>query len=279
MRNRSFIAGCALAGALLLLFLLPESLSRRLKGSLREGLAPLHELLSGTDFRLREAGSTVRGFGGLVGENRRMAENLIRLQEEVRRLEALQAENDALRASLGFVRSSPWPLVPAQIIARDVSGWWQTVRINRGRLAGIGTDCAVLTQDGLAGRTMDSTGNTAEVLLLSDPSCRVAVHLPRSDAYGILRGAGVSRNGQVFCRLELVNRNTELRAGDEVRTSGLGGVFPPGLPVGYVESFERDPAGLTQSARVQPHATLGSIRTVFVIPSRDGEPPAEDATP
>lgn len=279
MRNRSFIVGCVLAGALLLLFLLPESWSLRLKGSLREGLAPLHEVLSGAGLRLREAGSTVRGFGGLVGENRRMAGNLIRLQEEVRRLEALQEENDALRAALGFVRSSPWPLIPAQIIARDVSGWWQTVRINRGRLAGIGPDCAVLTQDGLAGRTMDATGNTAEVLLISDPSCRVAVHLPRSGAYGILRGDGVARNGQVFCRLELVNRNTDLREGDEVRTSGLGGVFPADLPVGYVDSFERDPAGLTQSARVQPHATLGSIRTLFVIPAPDASPPAEDAAP
>ncbi len=279
MRNRSFIAGCVLAGALLLLFLLPGSLSTRLKGSLREGLAPLHEVLSNAGLRLREAGSTIRGFGGLVGENRRMAENLIRLQEEVRRLEALQEENDALRADLGFVRSSPWPLIPAQIIARDVSGWWQTVRINRGRLAGVGPNCAVLTQDGLAGKTMDATGNTAEVLLISDPSCRIAVHLPRSGAFGILRGAGVARNGQVFCRLELINRNTELQSGDEVRTSGLGGVFPPDLPIGYVESFEKDPAGLTQSARVQPHATLGLIRTVFVIPARDEALPAEDATP
>lgn len=279
MKNRSFIAGCVLAGALLLLWLLPDSLSSRLKGSLREGLAPLHEVLSGAGLRLREAGSTVRGFGGLVGENRRMAENLIRLQEEVRRLEALQEENDSLRASLGFVRSSPWPLIPAQIIARDVSGWWQTVRINRGRLAGVGRDCAVLTQDGLAGRTMDATGNTAEVLLISDPSCRVAVRLPRSGAFGILRGDGVARNGRVSCRLELINRNTELRPGDEVRTSGLGGVFPPDLPVGYVESFKRDSAGLTQSARVQPHATLGAIRIVFVVPALDAAAPAEDAAP
>lgn len=279
MRNRSFIAGCVLAGALLLLFLLPESLSSKLKGSLREGLAPLHEGLSGIGLRLRETGSILRGFGGLVGENRRMAENLIRLQEEVRRLEALQEENDSLRASLGFVRSSPWPLLPAQIIARDASGWWQTVRINRGRLAGVEKDCAVLTQDGLAGKTVAATGNTAEVLLISDPSCRVAVHLPRSGAHGILRGSGVARNGQVACRLELINRNTELRAGDEVRTSGLGGVFPPDLPVGYVDSFEKDPAGLTQNARILPHATLGAIRIVFVIPVRDEAPPAEDAAP
>lgn len=279
MRNRSLIAGCVLAGALLLLFLLPESASSGLKGSLREGLAPLHGVLSGTALRLREVTSTLRGFGGLVGENRRMAENLIRLQAELRRLGALQEENDQLRTSLGFVRSSAFRLVPAQIIARDVSGWWQTVRINRGLQAGVEKACAVVTQDGLAGRTLDVSNSTAEVLLLSDPACRVAVRLPRTDAFGILRGTGVSFNGQVLCRLELINRNLEIRPGDEVVTSGLGGVFPQDLRVGYVDSVKKDASGLTQSARVQPCAVLSAMSTVFVIQPDGADAPSEDPKP
>lgn len=258
-----------MAAVLLLLLNLPEPVSTGIKGSLREALAPLHEALSGTALRFQEASSTLRGFGGLIGENRRMAEDLIRLREEVRRLKALQEENDQLRGVLGFVRSSPRRLISAEIIARDVSGWWQTVRLNRGSRAGVEKGFAVRTEDGLIGRTCDVSANTTEVLLISDPSCRVSVRLPRTQAFGILVGTGVSPGGQVLCRLELIDRNLQIRSGDEVITSGLGGVFAEDIPVGYVDSVQKTASGLTQNAWVLPHTDLATMKVVFVTRSNN----------
>ncbi|MDZ4198420.1 MAG: rod shape-determining protein MreC, partial [Kiritimatiellia bacterium] len=248
-------------------------ISEHVKAGIREALAPLHEALSGAASRTHDAVSTIRGFGGLIGENRRMASEIVRLGEELRRLESLREENDQLREVLGFVRASPRLLLPAEIIARDVGGWWQTVRLNRGIRDGVRVGQAVVTAEGLVGRTRDVSNSTADVLLISDPNCRVSVRFPRTGGFGILSGTGVQWNGRVVCRLELINRHLPIRAGDEVQTSGMGGVFPAGLPVGYVDTVETEASGLTQWASVIPHADLALMRIAFVVGSSPGEAP------
>lgn len=278
MTNRSWQIALAL-GAVLLMLILPNRVSDRVKGGLRELLAPLHAALSGVAWRAQDAAATVRGFGGLVGENRRMAAELVRLRIEAARLEALEEENERLREMLAFARASPRRLLPAEVMARDASGWWQTVRLNRGARDGVTVSAAVVTIDGLAGRTLAVSDRTTDVLLISDPNCRVSVRLPRTGAFGVLSGTGVSWSGQALCRLDLVNRHLAVRAGDEVVTSGLGGVFPEGLTVGYVETAEPDAAGLVQRATVVPHADLGRIRTAFVVLAPPGESAGREANP
>jgi len=272
------IIGLTLA-AILLLLNLPGRVSMGVKSALREALAPMQEALSGIGFRIQDAGSTLRGFGGLVGENRRLTAELVRLREEVRRLESLQEDNDRLRSVLGFARSSPMRWLPAEVIARDAGGWWQTVRLNRGLRDGVTPESAVMTVDGLAGRARDVSANTVDVLLISDPNCRVSVRLPRTGAFGVLSGTGVKWDGQAHCRLELINRHLALQPGDEVMTSGLGGVYPPGLPVGYIETVSMEKSGLTQTATVVPHADLGRMRIAFVVLDSAGPPVLGESRP
>lgn len=270
MREKNYFVWMLLAAMLLALLNLPVSFSRKAKAALRETLAPLHGLLAGVGVRLREAGSTFRGYGGMVKENREMGEELVRLRNEARLLKAAERENERLREQLGFMSRSTRRLVACEVLARDVSGWWQTVRLNKGLLEGLAPDQAVLTADGLAGRTVDVSSRTCEVLLLSDPNCRVSAQLVRTGAYGVVTGRGLSAGGQVICLMEFINRNLPVRPGDEVVTSGLGGVFPSGLLIGYIEEVELDDAGLYQRATVIPRADLGMMSHVFVlVPDRD----------
>jgi len=269
----------ALTAVALTLLNLPTAAARRVRGAVREALAPLHGLLSGAALRVREAASHLRGLGGMVGENRRMAEELALLRRRVHELSALDAENEALRAQLGFRRAERRPLIPAEVIARDPTGWWQTVRLDRGARDGLRPGLAVIAAEGLVGRTVEVSARTADVLLISDPNSRVSARLPRTDAVGVLIGSGVRPSGRVVCRLDFVHRHLPVKPGDEVVTSGLGGVFPSGLVIGYVEAVFTDEQGLYHYAEVIPRADLGQLRYTFVLPADEAGADTEDAAP
>ena len=281
VKQRGFVIWAVLLAGLLGLLNLPLPASRRAKEAVREALAPLHALVSGAGLRLREAGTTLRGIGGLASENRALQEEILRLRGEVRALQTDAKENGVLRELLGFKRRAGQKLVAAEVIARDSTGWWQTLRLDRGARDGLAADLAVVTPDGLAGRIVEVSDHTADVLLVSDPSCRVAVRIPRTGSNGVLSGTGVRWNGQVVCRIDFINRNHAIRPGDEVVTSGLGGIFPPDLPVGYVETVETDAAGLYLRAEVLPRADLARMRHAFVLaaPREAPAPARREAAP
>jgi rod shape-determining protein MreC len=253
---------------LLVVLNLPERVSDQAKSSVREGLAPLQEAVSGTGHRLREGVESLRGIGDLVSENRTMAGELVRLRNEARRLETLEQENIRLRQQLRFVESGARDLIPCEVIARDISGWWQTIRLQKGSADGVERNMAVVTTEGLVGRTVAVSPRTADVLLLSDPGCRVSAQIARMGVFGVLTGRGTSWKGQVSCVMDFINKNTPVRPGDEVVTSGLGGVFPKGLLVGYVDRVERDESDLYQRAYIIPKADLASLNYVFVVAQR-----------
>ncbi len=265
VRRGGFLPWIVLLTVLLALLNLPLPLAAGIKASVRETLAPLHALISRAGLRLREAFDTLRGIGGLAAENRALQAEMLRLRTEVRSLQAAARDNDELRALIGFRQRAGRRLTAAEVIARDSSGWWQTLRLDRGRMDGLRPDLPVLTPDGLAGRITEVTDRTADVLLISDPGCRVSVRLPRTGAHGILRGTGMRPDGQILCRVDFVHPRHAIRPGDEVATSGLGGIYPPDLPVGHVETATPDATGIYRTAWVLPRADLGRMRRAFVL--------------
>lgn len=264
-RQRSFFVWVGLLAVLLALLNLPLPVAREAKAALRGFLAPLHEFFSTAGLRMREAAATVRGIGGVAVKNRELEKEIVRLRSEQGTLRAAARESAQLRDLLGFRARALPDLIPTEIIARDVSGWWQTVRVNCGTKERVVPDSAVVSADGLAGRVIEVSDHTADILLVSDPACKVAARVVRTGSFGIVTGQGVRWNGQVVCRMEFVNRNHPVRPGDEVVTSGLGGIFPPDLLIGFVERVEMDESGLYRSADVVPRAELGTMRHLFVL--------------
>jgi rod shape-determining protein MreC len=260
-----WISWLVLGLVLMVMFNLPGSFSGGVKATLREGLAPLQQVFSVFSFRVKEAVTILRGLGGAVRENREMAAELVRLRGQVRNLQAVESENIELRTQLNFVRRTERELIPCEVIGRDISGWWQTIRLWNGTVEGIRVDQAVITPDGLVGRVIDVSARTADVLLISDPTCKVSVRISRTGSFGILSGRGASTAGEPVCRMAFIDKTSPVRAGDEVVSSGLGGVFPRGLLVGYVEQVFQDPSGLYQYADVVPKADLGRLSYVFIV--------------
>lgn len=269
MKEKKWIAICIVALVVLVMLNLPDATSARVKGAVRDGLSPLQLVASGGMREVREIIRYIRGLGDLAQENRALTEEVANLRGEVRRLAEAERDNENLRKQMGFRQRSARRLVACEVVGRDSTGWWQTARLDKGVEGGVAADRAVLTADGLMGRTVSASGRTADVLLLTDPSCKVSVQLAQTAVFGVLQGAtGEDPAGEgkaPLCRMDYIPRLESVRIGDEVVTSGLGGIFPRGLLVGHVVAVESEEGGLYQSAWVELSAEMGLLEYAFVI--------------
>lgn len=276
MRDRTIGIWIALAIVVLAALNVPPWLARRVKSSVREAVAPLQGGVSNLGARLREAASVVRGLGGLAVEHREMSRELTELRNRVRALEPILEENARLRAALDFTRRHPRRLIASEVIGRDISGWWTTIRLGKGSEDGLAVDQSVITAEGLIGRVTAVSPGTADVLLLTDPTCRISARAPRSGTSGVLTGRRRPLAEDALCRLDFVSKDVRIRVGDEIVTSGLGGIFPGGLLIGYVDRIYRDEDGLYQYADVIPTADLERLTVVFAITKREPTAPAAE---
>ena len=265
MRQRNLTIWLGLLALLLAVLNLPPAASQSVKNLVRETIAPLQESMTALLRSLREGVTSVRGLAGLVEENKRLSQEVVRLLAQQRENKVLQRENEDLRRQLGFVARAAEDLVAGEVISRSRDGWWSTLRINKGASDGLKPEQAVISMDGLVGKTVSVSERTADVLLLSDPTCRVAAQILRTGSFGLVAGRGPSWEGEVVCRMEFINKNVPIVPGDEVITSGLGGVFPKGLLIGYVDRVYTDRTGLYQYADIISQADLGLLQYVFAV--------------
>ena len=262
--RKSFFRWVAAVLALLLLFLLPGGCTARIKGLFKDSITPLQRFFNKTSQSLKEGADTVRGFGGLAEKNSRLSEEVIYLQARLVQLENLEQENRHLQDQLDFFNRQQHSFIPCQVTARTISGWWQSVRLDKGRTQGVEASRAVISPDGLVGRTDEVSSHTAEVLLLSDPACKVSARVNRTGSFGLVTGRGLNAQGYPVARMQFIHKDSPVQAGDTVVTSGLGGVFPKDILIGYIESVGMEETGLYQYADIIPKAVTELMDVVFV---------------
>ena len=275
--HRTIWKWVAAALALLLLFTLPGGCTARVKGVFKDILTPVQGFLLRSGRSLKAGADSVRGFGGLAEENRLLKEEVVKLQADSRVRDTLEEENLRLRNLLGFRNQQSIDLISAQIVTRSISGWWQSVGLGMGTKAGIRPNRAVISPDGLVGRTTDISARTAEVLLISDPACNVSARISRTGAFGLVTGHGINLKGYPVARMKFIHKDTPVRVGDEVVTSGLGGVFPRDILIGSVEEVSVAEEGLYQVADILPQAVINLTDVVFVMDTKDA--PRQPAAP
>jgi rod shape-determining protein MreC len=265
-RNKKLVYAVAAVALLLLVFVPLPTLTLKSKGAVRSAMAPAERTTSSIWKRLSEASAAIRGMGGLAEKNRELSHDKANLETELNSLRDAEADNVRLRKAFNFHREQPFSMIPCDVVSRNISGWWNTVRIGKGAKDGIVEGHAVISPDGLVGKTTEVSPLTTEVLLLSDPACRVSARIKRVDAFGLVRGMGTNLRGEPKARIEFVNKDLEIRVNDEVVTSGLG-AFPKGVHIGYVNKVYKDDSGLFQYAEIVPRATVGLLDYVFVLSS------------
>ncbi len=254
---------------------LPLPASLRMKDGVRDGLAPFQNVMTLVLSKGKRMFSVVTDANKAISDKEEMLKEIALLREKVRRNESLAEENAGLRANLRFKKRSPHRLIPCEVIGRgDISSWWQTVRLNKGSVHGVKEDLAVITVDGLVGKTTQVSRHTSDVLLITDPNCKVAARFPSGGGFGIVRGQGVTSaedpSIQMLyslnpCRMDYIAKTEVILRADSVITSGLGGTYPAGLKVGVVKSVEEHSSGLYKCVAVMPAAELMDLKYVFVV--------------
>lgn len=219
---------------------------------------------------------------------------LVEVREENERLRAriaeLEDENlqfrEALVASGNLDRIVEMragfevPLLPAQVVGHDVSGWFHSVLLDRGRSSKVLSGMPVVNDHGLVGVVTATTPRASRTMMLLDRRSAADAIVQRSRARGIVYGTG----GETL-RFVFMVRGDDVREGDLLITSGMGGVHPKGVRLGEVTAVQKDRNQLLHTATVRPAVDFGRIEQVFVLlrrgPTmdllyeRDGDVPGE----
>ncbi|HMO49598.1 MAG TPA: rod shape-determining protein MreC [Kiritimatiellia bacterium] len=269
MNDRLLIRWLVLGVVVIALLNLPDAMTGAVKAAFRETARPLQRAVDSVFGTGWDYMKSIGRIPGLMGENKTLRLEVERLTAERNSLRLLEYENAELRRQLGFQPPPETTWIACRVLARSRDGWWQTIRLNKGASDGVEENMAVVSLEGLVGRTVAVSRNTSDVLLVSDPAFRVSSRLLRTGSFGVVSGRGPSWQGQVFCRMEFIHKNDVIHPGDDVVTSGLGGVFPPNIPIGYVDRVVTDPSGLYQHADIITRADLSSLQFVFVLNVRD----------
>lgn len=228
-------------------------------------------------------GAGVGFFRGLAdlrnaqAENEGLRQRLAEAENQLRETRQARDENERLKKLLDFTKDVTYQSIPARVVARDPSVWFNSLIINRGSTSGVDLDMPVVTPEGIVGRVVGVGPVSAQVMLITDERAAagaVVGQLGQSNALGSVRGFG--KNGLLEMRyvsgLETVNN------GDYVVTTGQDRIYPPGLNVGTVVEVVAGSATTPHTIRVKPGARLDSLQEVAVLNYRPPQRTAPERT-
>jgi rod shape-determining protein MreC len=251
---------------LTLIFLnLPNQTVSRFKLAVGSLFLPLFGLASTTHQIANRAGDTVTSRAELVRQNEALRREIEELHLGQIQNEATARENARLRQLFGWQQKTTWKCKLASVVLRDPANWWRTIQIDKGSRDGLRVDLPVLTTNGLIGRVSSVNPTSSQVVLLGDPNCKVSVLVenPGHDM-GVINGAGAFDSSLVTMNC-YSSRDTNLKSGQNVVTSGKGGIFPQGIPIGKIMDARSAEYGLYTQARVKLAADLSDLDEVWVI--------------
>jgi rod shape-determining protein MreC len=197
---------------------------------------------------------------GVKVESERLREENEELRAQLRLSEEVRIENDRLRALMDFRASTKMKLLPARILARDLSADHSSVRINRGRDHGVQKFQGVINDQGVVGYILSTEPGSAQVILVSDRASAIDALVQRTRARGLVSG-----RGGALARLGYLQRADDVEKGDLVVTSGSRGFFPRGFPIGRVLEVGQTRLGISQEARLETVVQPSRIEEVFVV--------------
>ena len=152
------------------------------------------------------------------------------------------------------------PMLPAELVGMDVSAWFRSALVDRGRGHGVRAGMPVISELGLVGLVTATANDPSKIMLLIDRQAAVDGVVQRSRARGIVRGTRQDR-----LSFQFTAREGDVRDGDVIITSGLGGVYPKGLRIGEVTQVSPSDTVMLQTADVRPAVDFGRLEQIFVM--------------
>ena len=230
------------------------------QGLVLEMTAPVERIVSAPFEQIENFYDDYVDLISVRAENRRLRRRISEIESKnLQFREALVASGHLARVA-SMRDEVEIPMLPAEVVGLDVSPWFRSVLVDRGSGHGVEPGQPVITHEGVVGVVTATSSHAAKTMLLLDRQSAVDALVQRSRARGVARGVGRER-----LEFEFVVRGADVAEGDEVVTSGLGGIYPKGLRLGRVSEL-RDAGGrLTRIAVVEPAVDLGQLEQVFVM--------------
>lgn len=262
---RSYYVAISLVALLALLTLnLSDRSAQKVKLAVSALYLPLFGLAGSVEGLVDQAGSMLRPRSVILRELEVLKEENAQLRLQVSQMGEAWMENRRLRQALEWQERLPWKVKAARVVGQDPANWWRNIHINLGSRDGIRPNLNVLTADGLVGRVSEVGFARSRVLLLGDPGCRVAAQVQETREKGSIMPSASSLDRMVV-NLSYLPGTAASRPGHRVITSGDGGIFTNGIPVGTVIEVQTNEFGLYLEARVRLAANLNRLDEVWVL--------------
>lgn len=263
--------------------------------SYRDGNSP-------TLTRMRGAGSSVfgpveRATAAVVHPVTGFFDSLVGSPSSQGKVQALQRQNQQLAAELNAAQLNKadaaalgsllklsgrggYRVVAANVIAVG-QGYEETITIDSGTRDGIQPNQTVLDGNGLVGRVTQAGTSTATVMLAADASSAVGARVEGSNEIGVVTGTGKSLTHGAMLRLQLLDANVPLQAGQRIVTFGsqAGRPFAPGVPIGVITQVTNTPGSLTRTAIVRPYVDFTALQVVGVVVVPPRQDPRDSVLP
>jgi rod shape-determining protein MreC len=205
-------------------------------------------------------------FRSTAAENVQLKERLAKAESDLHAARQAEAENERLRSLLDLKEKNEIESVPARVIARDPSVWFNTITINRGTSSGVAVNMPVITGGGIVGRVITVSPWASQVMLITDEKAgagAVVGQLGQSGALGSVRGR--ADLGVSVIEMRYVSGLEQVDVGDYVMTTGQDGIYPPGLNIGKVVDVKKGTATQAHQILIQPGAQLDHLEDVAVL--------------
>ncbi|MGH6933753.1 MAG: rod shape-determining protein MreC [Dongiaceae bacterium] len=232
----------ALSVALLTIERISPELAERARGAATDLIAPILDLLSRPSTATAQAIDGIRELAALRQENALLREERDRLLQWQTVARRLDSENQQLRTLLNLAPDPRARFVSARVVGGSGGAFVRSVLVTAGERDGARKNQPAITGEGLLGRVSEVGDRSSRILLLTDINSRVPVVVERTHEQAVLAG-----NNSNSADLKYLSADTKVAVGDRIVTSGYGGIFPPGLPIGVITKLEKG------QAAVQPY--------------------------
>lgn len=256
------LVGCGILGALIFYSLnIPDKRSANfIERGILTVFAPVMKPAARVSGFFEDTWGNYLNLVGVRQENLRLRNDIKELNTRIIAAGETTLENQRLEKLLGVRNSIREPSLTVSIVGEDLSSWFKTVVIDQGSSSGIAEGMPVVAADGVVGQVVKVTSGTSRVLLLTDHSSGIAATIQRSRARGVVKG-----KGDGLCSLEFTTREEDVKVGDMVVTSGIGGVFLKGTPIGEVTMVKRGEYGIFQTVTIRPLVNISHLEEALVV--------------
>lgn len=240
-----------------------SSLSENLRRSFFSASKPVFLAGETLSHMLSDAFASLRRIFFVYQENEKLKKEIDILESEITRFREQEKENERLTSLLAFRQKTPYRSIACRVVAHDTTHLSHWIELDKGSKDGLRKEMPVVCEGGLVGKIVEVSDHTARAIQVTDVESRASALVQQSRDTGLVTG-----DGSPVLKMKFLELGSEVKLGDSVVTSGLGGIYPKGLPIGNVEWVSREKNGLYLVSGVKPAVSISKVEEVLCLDYR-----------